>query len=52
MPLVLAAATLDDRLSLCLVAREAALSADEARALLARLCAELDAVAGTGQPSA
>jgi NRPS condensation-like uncharacterized protein len=52
MPLVVAAATLDDQLNLCLVARDAALSAAEAGALLAELRAELDAIAEQGLPAA
>jgi hypothetical protein len=52
MPLVVASATLDDQLNLCLVARDAALSAAEGGALLAELCAELTAVAEQGLPSA
>ncbi|MGH8702814.1 MAG: hypothetical protein ACREVR_16800 [Burkholderiales bacterium] len=45
VPLVVASATLDDQLNLCLVARDAALSAAEAGALLDQLCAELNAFA-------
>jgi hypothetical protein len=52
VPLALASATLDDRLNLCLVAREAALSAADARALLDQLCVELDAIAGPDPPPA
>jgi hypothetical protein len=50
MPLVVASATLDDQLNLCMVAREAALSAAEAGTLLDQLGAELIAIAGRGQP--
>jgi len=49
MPLVVASATLDDQLNLCLVARDAALSAAEAGTLLDQLRAELNAIAGQGQ---
>jgi len=49
MPLVVASATLDDRLNLCLVARDAALSAAETGTLLDQLRAELIAIAGRGQ---
>ncbi|HLB14341.1 MAG TPA: WS/DGAT domain-containing protein [Burkholderiales bacterium] len=52
MPLVVAAATLDDQLNLCLVAREAALSAADAGTLLDQLRAELNAIAGQGLPPA
>ncbi len=48
MPLVVASATLDDQLNLCLVARDAALSAAEAGTLLDELRAELNAIAGEG----
>jgi hypothetical protein len=49
MPLVVASATFDDRLNLCLVARDAALSAAEARGLLDQLTDELNAIAGAGR---
>lgn len=52
VPLVVASATLGDKVNLCLVARDAALSAAEAGTLLAQLCAELDAITGQGPPSA
>jgi hypothetical protein len=52
MPLVVASATLDDQLNLCLVARDAALPATEAGTLLAQLCAELNEIAGQGLPAA
>jgi hypothetical protein len=48
MPLVVASATLDDRMSLCLVARDAALAPAEAGTLLDELGAELIAIAGAG----
>ncbi len=44
VPLVVASATLGDTINLCLVARDAALSAAEAGTLLAQLCAELSAI--------
>jgi hypothetical protein len=53
MPLVVASATLDDQLNLCLVARDAALPPAEAGVLLDQLGAELNAIAGAGRlPSA
>lgn len=52
MPLVVASATLDDQLNLCLVARDAALPPAEAGTLLDQLGAELIAIAGQGLPSA
>ncbi len=52
VPLVVASATLGDRINLCLVARDAALSAAEAGTLLAQLCAELSAIAAQGLPAA
>jgi len=53
MPLVIASATLDDQLNLCLVARDAALPPAEAGKLLDQLAAELNAIAGAGRlPSA
>jgi len=51
VPLVVASATLGDQVNLSLVARNAALSAAEASALLAQICVELEAIAGHGQPS-
>jgi hypothetical protein len=44
VPLVVASATLDDQVCLCLVARDAALSAADGGTLLAQLCAELRAI--------
>jgi NRPS condensation-like uncharacterized protein len=49
MPLVVASATLDDQLNLCLVARDAALPPAEAGMLLDQLGAELNAIAGAGR---
>ena len=49
MPLVVASATLDDQLNLCLVARDAALPPAEAGMLLEQLGAELSAIAGGGR---
>jgi len=49
VPLVVASATLGDKVNLCLVARDAALSAVEAGTLLAQLCVELEVIAGRGQ---
>jgi len=49
MPLVVASATLDDQVNLCLVARTAALSAAEAGTLLDQLRAELEALAADGR---
>jgi NRPS condensation-like uncharacterized protein len=48
MPLVVASATLDDQMSLCLVARDAALAPAEAGKLLDQLCAELNTLTGAG----
>lgn len=52
MPLVVATTTLDDRLNLCLVARDAALSPADAGSLLEQLGAELDALAAGDRLSA
>ncbi len=52
VPLVVASATLGDNINLCLVARDAALSAAEAGTFLAQLCAELSAIAAQGLPAA
>jgi hypothetical protein len=52
VPLVVASATLDDKVCLSLVARDAALSAAEADTLLAQLCAELRAIADRDQLAA